>query len=211
MGFDCGLFLAVREVGGEGFNEPVDVLVGISYRGYLRLNFLFNLHPGYHNQTWNLKSRKVGFCCSVGKNPKKKKRKAGVFKSHIFRFQQWHSFGSSSQNTMPGTWKFHRFKGRRPSTKKARPFSWMCFKVILYFFTMGFIINFSPPTREKLLVGTEFVGWFTFSKHQTTGQIIPFHQPRFLWNKGISLTKPPFGVRSCEVAIIWRGCIRTLL
>ena len=30
-----------------------------------------------------------------------------------------------------------------------------------------------------------------------------FHQPRFSWNKGISLTKPPFGVRSCEVAIIW--------
>ena len=30
-----------------------------------------------------------------------------------------------------------------------------------------------------------------------------FHQPRFPWNKGISLTKPPFGVRSCEVAIIW--------
>ena len=33
---------------------------------------------------------------------------------------------------------------------------------------------------------------------QLTGQIIIFP-----WNKGISLTKPPFGVRSCEVAIIW--------
>ena len=32
---------------------------------------------------------------------------------------------------------------------------------------------------------------------------IIFHQPGFAWNKGISLTKPPFGVRSCEVAIIW--------
>ena len=32
------------------------------------------------------------------------------------------------------------------------------------------------------------------------------------WNKGISLTKPPFGVRSCEVAIIWPDiCIRTNL
>ena len=30
-----------------------------------------------------------------------------------------------------------------------------------------------------------------------------FHQPRFPWNKEISLTKPPFGVRSCEVTIIW--------
>ena len=36
-----------------------------------------------------------------------------------------------------------------------------------------------------------------------SGQIIIFHQPRFNWNKGISLTKPQFGVRSCEVAIIW--------
>ena len=36
-----------------------------------------------------------------------------------------------------------------------------------------------------------------------SGQIIIFHRPRFSWNKGISLTKPPFGVRSCEVAIIW--------
>ncbi len=32
---------------------------------------------------------------------------------------------------------------------------------------------------------------------------IIFHQPRFPWNKGISLTEPPFRVRSCEVAIIW--------
>ena len=37
-----------------------------------------------------------------------------------------------------------------------------------------------------------------------SGQITIFHQPRFPWNKGISLTKPPFGGnRSCEVAIIW--------
>ena len=41
-----------------------------------------------------------------------------------------------------------------------------------------------------------------FAKH-ISGQIIIFHQPWFSWNKGISLTKPPFGVRSCEVAIIW--------
>ena len=38
---------------------------------------------------------------------------------------------------------------------------------------------------------------------QKSGQSIIFHQPRFLWNKGISLTKPQFGVRSREVAIIW--------
>ena len=35
-----------------------------------------------------------------------------------------------------------------------------------------------------------------------SGQIIICHQPRFPWNKRTSLTKPPFGVRSCEVAII---------
>ena len=32
---------------------------------------------------------------------------------------------------------------------------------------------------------------------------IIFHQPTFAWSKGISLTNPPFGVRSSEVAIIW--------
>ena len=37
-----------------------------------------------------------------------------------------------------------------------------------------------------------------------SGQNTIFHQPRFSWNKGISLTKPPFGVISCEVAIIWK-------
>ena len=40
-------------------------------------------------------------------------------------------------------------------------------------------------------------------KNHVSGEIIIFHQPRFPWNKRISLTKPPFGVRSCEVAIIW--------
>ena len=37
---------------------------------------------------------------------------------------------------------------------------------------------------------------------------IIFHQPGISWNKGISLTKPPFGVRSCEVAIIWPDIYR---
>ena len=36
-----------------------------------------------------------------------------------------------------------------------------------------------------------------------SGQIIMFHQPRFPWNNGISLPQLPFGLRSCEVAIIW--------
>lgn len=33
---------------------------------------------------------------------------------------------------------------------------------------------------------------------------IIFDQPRFPWKKGISFTKPLFGVRSCEVARIWK-------
>ena len=40
-----------------------------------------------------------------------------------------------------------------------------------------------------------------------SGQIIIFHQPRFPWNKKISLPKPPLGVRSCKVAIIWPAYI----
>ena len=36
-----------------------------------------------------------------------------------------------------------------------------------------------------------------------SAQTIIFHQPRFPWNKKISLPQLPFGVRSCEVAIIW--------
>ena len=42
-------------------------------------------------------------------------------------------------------------------------------------------------------------------KWMDSGQIIIFHHPRFPWNKGISLRKSPFGVRSCEVVIIWPG------
>ncbi len=40
-------------------------------------------------------------------------------------------------------------------------------------------------------------------KFNISGQIILIHQARFPWNKGISLTKPPFGVTSAEVTIIW--------
>lgn len=32
-----------------------------------------------------------------------------------------------------------------------------------------------------------------------------FHKPRLPWNTRIYCTKPPFKVRSCEVAIIWPG------
>ena len=41
-------------------------------------------------------------------------------------------------------------------------------------------------------------GTFSPVAHVLSGQIIMFHQPRFPSYKGISLTKPSFGVRSCE-------------
>ncbi len=45
--------------------------------------------------------------------------------------------------------------------------------------------------------------WWLMIIDDYSGQIIIFHQPRFPWNKGISLPQLHFGVRSCEVAIIW--------
>ena len=48
------------------------------------------------------------------------------------------------------------------------------------------------------------------TRMQSSGQIITFHQPRFPWNKGISLPQLSFGVRSCEVAIIWPESSKTL-
>ncbi len=42
-----------------------------------------------------------------------------------------------------------------------------------------------------------------YSSFQCSGQIIIIHQPGFPWNKWSSLPQLPFGVRSCEVAIIW--------
>ena len=51
--------------------------------------------------------------------------------------------------------------------------------------------------------GDNLIRGFAISCPETF-QILIFHQPRFLWNKGISLPQLPFEVRSCEVAIIWR-------
>ena len=63
-------------------------------------------------------------------------------------------------------------------------------------------------------VDVTVIGILPKTKHQSfaflSGQIIIFHQPRFPWNKGISLTKPPFGVRSGEVAIIWPDSFASL-
>ena len=45
--------------------------------------------------------------------------------------------------------------------------------------------------------------WTKLTSQHRSGQLLIFHQPRFPWNKGNSLTKPQFGVRLCEVAMIW--------
>ena len=61
--------------------------------------------------------------------------------------------------------------------------------------------------QQTFYTGTVMDGYFQYqvarSCSSESGQIIIIHQPKFPWNKGISLTKPLFGVRSCEVAIIW--------
>ncbi len=78
----------------------------------------------------------------------------------------------------------------------------------IYFVTQSFPETFQPTDRPEnssskpyLQHAFEVSGFV--SREIQSGQIIIFHQPRFPWNKGISLTKPPFGVRSCAVAIIW--------
>ena len=108
---------------------------------------------------WSLE-RSV-FVALLEKIPKKKKRKAGVFKSHIFRFQQWHSFGSSTQNTMAGTWKFHRFKREEDHRPKKRGHFLGC--VLRWFFTTwdSSLIFHRPLGRncwleQNLLVGLLF-------------------------------------------------------
>ena len=46
------------------------------------------------------------------------------------------------------------------------------------------VVKFPGPTKQRIFRGSR----------NDSGQIIVFHQPRFYWNNGISLTKPPFGV-----------------
>ena len=62
-----------------------------------------------------------------------------------------------------------------------------------------------PRVPVAVLSVQQRVAWAsnTPQKIIISAQIKIFHQPRFPWNKGIPLTEPPFGVRSCEVAIIW--------
>ena len=54
--------------------------------------------------------------------------------------------------------------------------------------TTIFLVIFSKVNSTWLKKKSDFGEIF-----QGSGQIIIFHQPRFPWNEGISLTKPPFG------------------
>ena len=97
-----------------------------------------------------------------------------------------------------------------PKTPPKRPFTSAGMTGSLWKISFGFIstVFFLGVTFR---ISREGVFFFSPSEKplepktfNRSGQIIIFHQPRFPWNKGISLTKAPFGVRSCEVAIIWR-------
>ena len=87
----------------------------------------------------------------------------------------------------------------------------------LLFTFLGGAVSSSPLPPQKARIVTIFTKTSCFQSHPDSGwtlkknnskitidsgQITMFHQPRFSWNKGNSL---PFGVRSCEVAIIWPG------
>ena len=62
----------------------------------------------------------------------------------------------------------------------------------------------SFPNMKRLGPKKERSHIWPFQKENNQSvQIIIFHQHGIPWNKGNSLPKPPFGVRSCEVAIIW--------
>ena len=78
------------------------------------------------------------------------------------------------------------------------------FKATCFLLTRYVIHHHPPPMFCEKLASARWVRSCIISfLSNLSGQIIIFHQPKFPWNKGISLTKPPFGVRSCEVAIIW--------
>ena len=71
-------------------------------------------------------------------------------------------------------------------------------------FLLGNLVTY----QGRFLLNFGGGGGVLYCFQNPSGQIIIFHQPRFPWNKGNSLTKPPFGVRSCEVAIIWPESIK---
>ena len=78
------------------------------------------------------------------------------------------------------------------------PYSYILHKPILYRIYWTDIFTYIDPIKNQ-----SHSCKYTIVPWILSGQIIIFHQPRFPWNKGNSLSYLPFGVRSCEVAIIW--------
>ena len=76
------------------------------------------------------------------------------------------------------------------------------------FTSWGNIVAGIPFFLRRLAFFKNISGWWSplshgFLNDHQSGQIIIVHQPGKIWNKETSPTKLPFGVRSCEVVIIW--------
>ena len=125
--------------------------------------------------------------------------------------------------------KFHQHKFRGTAIKFTKYCRSKSIKMLvgIWFTKAGMFRHFSCRSVKEAvlcLVWAVFFQWKSKTKlkglklmvkgifaHQTKLQYIIIwpnytimvHQPGFPWNKGISLAKPPFGVRSCEVAIVW--------
>ena len=78
--------------------------------------------------------------------------------------------------------------------------------------TTFYILNFPVLWGGGFLENPGVLKRYWKQMDMVDGQIIiSFHQPRCLWNRVNSRTKPPFGgPRSCEVAIIWPEYVHIL-
>ena len=93
------------------------------------------------------------------------------------------------------------------------PFGRGCKLLMLTFLVSKSSSHHHPPRCSRRLGGLLHIDLLTAHPGHTmlgmnslsSGQIMIFHQPRFLSNKNMSLTKPPFGAKWVvfSVAIIW--------
>ena len=111
-------------------------------------------------------------------------------------YQRWMSIVNGIRDVLTIPWQAVGSLNLR--NNRTWQFCWWPFRMVSSRDPQRMIGDKKVTTAES--PGNQF--WEKSSMNHS-GQIIIFHQPRFPWNKEISLTKPPFGVRSCEVAIIW--------
>lgn len=172
------LFLAVREVGGEGFNEPMMCLLAYPTVLIWDSKSVSTSTQGTTLRVFSKKSdmesevSKGLFCCSVGE----KKRKAGVFESRYSSVSTGDTVSVlSTQNKMPGTWKFHRLKSQEDHLQKSgRPFSWMCFKVMLYFLPWDSSLIVQQALGRKFVAWNR-ICWLVYFFQTFLGPLIMFH------------------------------------